>query len=56
MIAAALAPNEIVIVREITTVWYMFGPFVEAEMRRNLIVRVLRLRSAIALVMNDNFS
>jgi hypothetical protein len=55
MIAAALAPNEIVIVSE-TTTWYMFGPFVEAEMRRNPIVRVLRLRSAIALVMNDNFS
>ena len=31
MIAAALAPNEIVIVSETTTAWYKFGPFVEAE-------------------------
>jgi len=65
MIASALAPSEIVVVGDITTVWYMFGHVVEAEMRRNPLVRVprlrpahdggkARLRSAVALVMNDN--
>ena len=32
MIASALAPNEIVVVGDITTVWYLVGPVVEAEM------------------------
>lgn len=32
MIASALAPNEIIIVGDITTVWYMFGKIVEAEL------------------------
>jgi predicted NBD/HSP70 family sugar kinase len=65
MIASALAPNEIVVVGDITTVWYMVGPVVEAEMRRNPLVKAprvrpahdggkARLRSAVALVMNDN--
>jgi len=65
MIASALAPNEIVVVGDITTVWYLAGPVVEAEMRRNPLVKVphvrpahdggtARLRSAVALVMNDN--
>jgi len=65
MIASALAPDEIVVVGDITTVWYMFGHVVEAEMHRSPLVRVprlrpahdggkARLRSAVALVMNDN--
>jgi predicted NBD/HSP70 family sugar kinase len=65
MIASALAPNEIVVVGDITTVWYIAGPVVEAEMRRNPVVKAprvrpahdggkARLRSAVALVMNDN--
>jgi predicted NBD/HSP70 family sugar kinase len=65
MIASALAPNEIVVVGDITTVWYMFGHLVEAEMCRNPLVTAprlrpahdggkARLRSAVALVMNDN--
>ena len=65
MIGSALAPSEIVVVGDITTVWYMVGPLVEAEMRRNPLVKAprvrpaqdggkARLRSAVALVMNDN--
>ena len=63
MIASALAPNEIIIVGDITAVWYMFGKVVEAELKRNSLARVpklrpafdgsaARLRSAVALVMN----
>ena len=65
MIASAVAPNEIVVVGDITTVWYLAGPVVDAEMRRNPLVKIphvrpahdggrARLRSAVALVMNDN--
>jgi len=65
MIASALAPSEIVVVGDITTLWHMAGPMIEAEMRRNPLVRVprlrpahegntARLRSAVALVMNEN--
>jgi predicted NBD/HSP70 family sugar kinase len=65
MIASALAPSEIVIVGDITNLWYLVGPQVEAEMRRNPLARVprirpahegskARLRSAVALVMNEN--
>jgi len=65
MIAAALAPSEIVVVGDITNVWELAGPRVEAEMRRNPLARVprirpahegskARLRSAVALVMNEN--
>jgi predicted NBD/HSP70 family sugar kinase len=65
MIAAALAPSEIVVVGDITPLWYLIGPLVEAEMRRNPLIRVprlrpahegnkARLRSAVALVMNEN--
>ena len=65
MIASALAPNEIVVVGDITTVWYLVGPVVEAEMQRSPLGKVphvrpaqdggkARLRSAVALVMNDN--
>ena len=65
MIASALAPNEIVIVGDITTAWYLFGPTVEAELKRSSLSKVpklrpsfegntARLRSAVALVMNGN--
>jgi len=65
MIASALAPSEIVVVGDITTLWNFAGPRIEAEMRRNPSQRVptlrpaqegnkARLRSAVALVMNEN--
>lgn len=65
MIASALAPSEIVVVGDITNVWSLAGPLVEAEMRRNPLANVpmlrpaqegsnARLRSAVALVMNEN--
>lgn len=65
MIASALAPSEIVVVGDITTAWHVASPIIDAEMRRNRLVRVpklrparggnqARLRSAVALVMNEN--
>jgi predicted NBD/HSP70 family sugar kinase len=65
MVASALAPSEIVVVGDITTVWQMAAPIIESEMRRNRLVRVprlrparggsqARLRTAVALVMNEN--
>jgi predicted NBD/HSP70 family sugar kinase len=65
MIASALAPNEIIIVGDLTIVWYMFGKIVEAELKQNAISKVpklrpsfdgntTRLRSAVALVMNES--
>jgi predicted NBD/HSP70 family sugar kinase len=65
MIASALAPSEIVVVGDITVMWELAGPLVEAEMRRNPLARVpllrpayegdtARLRSAVALVMNES--
>jgi predicted NBD/HSP70 family sugar kinase/DNA-binding XRE family transcriptional regulator len=65
MIASALAPSEIVIVGDITTLWSLAGPLIETEMRRSPLVRAprlrpaqegnqARLRSAVALVMNEN--
>ncbi|MGO4514953.1 ROK family protein [Terriglobus sp. 2YAB30_2] len=64
MIASGLAPSEIVIVGDITTVWQLISPVVEEEMRRNAFHSgprlrpafegsLARLRSAVALVMND---
>lgn len=64
MIAAALAPGEIVVVGEITTAWDRLGPIVEAELRRDSQAvlpklrpaydgKTARLRSAVALVFND---
>lgn len=64
MIAAALAPTEIVVVGEITNAWYLFGPKIEAEMKHNSLPSVprlrpsveastARLRSAVALVMHE---
>ena len=63
MIALALAPSEIVIVGDITTLWNLAGPVIEAEMRKFPLVRVpklrpaqegekARLRSAVALIMS----
>jgi predicted NBD/HSP70 family sugar kinase len=63
MIASALAPNEIVVVGDITAAWHAFGPIVEAELRRyssskSPILRptydgnAARLRSAVALVLS----
>jgi predicted NBD/HSP70 family sugar kinase len=65
MIASALAPSEIVLVGDITNLWHLVGPIVEAEMRRHPLVRIprlrpaqegikARLRSAVALVMNES--
>jgi predicted NBD/HSP70 family sugar kinase len=65
MIASALAPTEIVVVGDITPLWYLVGPLIEAEMHRIPLVRVprirpahegnkARLRSAVALVMHEN--
>lgn len=65
MIASALAPNEIIVVGDITAAWYMFGPIIEAELKQNAISKApklrpafdgntARLRSAVALVMNES--
>jgi len=64
MIASALAPAEIVVVGDITTLWNIAGPMIEAAMRRNPLAMVprlraaqegnkARLRSAVALVMHE---
>jgi predicted NBD/HSP70 family sugar kinase len=64
MIASALAPAEIVIVGDITTIWTLAGPLIETEMRRFPAAKIprlrpaqdgnkARLRSAVALVMHD---
>jgi predicted NBD/HSP70 family sugar kinase len=66
MIAAALAPDEIVVVGEITAAWHEIGHLVEAEMRQHPLatgVRLrpaydgasARLRSAVALVFAETF-
>jgi predicted NBD/HSP70 family sugar kinase len=63
MIALALAPSEIVVVGDITTIWHLAGPMIETEMCRYPLVRTpklrparegskARLRSAVALIMN----
>jgi predicted NBD/HSP70 family sugar kinase len=65
MISAALAPREIVVVGDITTVWHCYGSVVEAEMVKNAFTRVptlrpaydgtaARLRSAVALVLGED--
>jgi len=64
MIAAALAPTEIIVVGEITSAWHTIGPKVEHSLRgsslaSNIRVRPAydgasaRLRSAVALVLAD---
>ena len=63
MIALALAPREIVIVGDITALWDVAGPLIEAEMHSSPLVRAsslrparegekARLRSAVALIMS----
>jgi predicted NBD/HSP70 family sugar kinase len=65
MIATALAPSEIVIVGDITAIWHMVGPLVEAELKQITFGNIprlrpsfdgnkARLRSAVALVMNGH--
>jgi predicted NBD/HSP70 family sugar kinase len=65
MIASALAPSEIVVVGDITTVWQIVGPLIERAMLRQPLASVprlrpaqdgnkARLRSAVALVMHEN--
>lgn len=64
MIATALAPAEIIVVGDITTIWHIAGPLIESEMRRLPSATVprlrpaqegnrARLRSAVALVMHE---
>ena len=64
MIAAALAPAEIIVVGEITSAWHTIGPKVERSLRKSSLasnIRVrpaydgasARLRSAVALVLTD---
>lgn len=64
MITSALAPNEIVVVGDVTAAWHMFGPIVEAELKKHSLSKLpilrpaydgsaARLRSAVALVMNE---
>ncbi len=66
MVAAALAPAEIVVVGEITAAWHEIGQIVEAEMRKHPLARAVRLRpaydgasarlrSAVALVFAETF-
>lgn len=66
MVAAALAPAEIVVVGEITAAWHEIGQIVEAEMRQHPLARTVRLRpaydgasarlrSAVALVFAEAF-
>lgn len=64
MIASALAPAEIIVVGDITTLWHIAGPLIESQMRRHPSATVprlrpaqegnkARLRSAVALVMHE---
>lgn len=63
MIALALAPREIVVVGDITTLWPVIAPLIEAEIHRHPLVAMpklratlggnqARLRSAVALIMS----
>lgn len=66
MISSALAPNEIVVVGDVTGVWHTLGPIVEAELKKNSLLAKLphlrpaydgnaaRLRSAVALVLSES--
>jgi len=64
MIASALAPAEIIVVGDITTVWHIAGNLIETAMRRTPLISAprirpaqegnkARLRSAVALVMHE---
>ena len=65
IISVALAPKEIVVVGDITTVWHTFGSIVEAQMKKNAFTKppvlrpaydgnTARLRSAVALVLGED--
>lgn len=65
IIAVALAPREIVVVGDITTVWHAYGSIVEAQMKKNAFTKppilrpaydgnTARLRSAVALVLGED--
>jgi predicted NBD/HSP70 family sugar kinase len=65
LIAIALAPKEIVVVGDITTVWHQFGSIIEAQMKTNAFTKppilrpaydgnAARLRSAVALVLGED--
>lgn len=66
MISSALAPNEIVVVGDVTGVWHALGPIVEVELKKNSLLAKLphlrpaydgnaaRLRSAVALVLSES--
>lgn len=65
IIAVALAPREIVIVGDITTVWHAYGAIIEAQMKKNAFTKTpvlrpaydgstARLRSAVALVLGED--
>ncbi len=65
IIAVSLAPREIVVVGDITTVWHAFGSIVEAQMKKNAFTKppvlrpaydgnTARLRSAVALVLGED--
>jgi predicted NBD/HSP70 family sugar kinase len=43
MIAAALAPTEIVVVGEITSAWHTIGPKVELSLRQSSLARSIRV-------------
>ena len=64
MIVSALAPNEIIVVGELTRVWPVASPIIHAELRKFPLVGTpririthapdkARLRSAVALIMNE---
>jgi hypothetical protein len=63
MIVSALAPSEIVVVGELTTLWRTVFPIIDSELRKFPLISIpnlriatepekARLRSAVALVMN----
>lgn len=66
MIVAGLAPEEIVVVGDITRRWHRFGPIIEAEVAAGVLVGkpprvrpaegvMARLRGAVALVLQKHF-
>lgn len=67
MLATGLAPEEVVVVGEFTTLWHQFGPMIHAEIEAGTLVgkpprlrpahdpRMARLRGAVALVLQKYF-
>ena len=67
MIVAGLAPEEIVVVGDITAQWHRFGPVIEAEVAAGVLVGkpprirqaeglMARLRGTVALVLQKHFA